>query len=399
MRTIATAPPRVRPRATRIARLHAAMAEAMHDLLAELADFDDSGGWLDDGATDMVSWLTYQLGLLPRTARAWMDVARRLEELPGVRDRLSTGELSLDQARALCRVATPDDEDELADLATDMTAAELERMVRKVREIPRKQHVDDEVQRSVRWWWDQDERFMHLTGKLPAAEGAVVEKALLREAAKERPAPYGGGFRPLPERAADALAQIASEAIGRDGDPDRATIVVHVSAEHLATGQGTAVIEDGPVVAVETARRLACDSRWLVVVDGPDGTPIGVGRKTRRVPAWLDRLLRERDEGCRFPGCGRTRWTHAHHIEHWASTGRTDLDNLITLCGYHHRMIHNEGWAIRGDPNGQVEWILPHGSKLEPVRLLIDPVLPLEDRLRLVDEKYERRREKLKGRR
>ena len=183
----------------------------------------------------------------------------------------------------------------------------------------------------------------------------------------------------MPERAADALALMASEALGRDGDPDRATVVVHVSAEHLATGTGPAVIDHGPVIAIETARRLACDANWLVTVDGPDGAPLGVGRRTRRIPAWLKRMITERDEGCRFPGCGRTRWTHAHHIRHWANGGPTDLDNLITLCGYHHRMVHNEGWDIRGKPNGQVDWVNPNGmdtrtcSPLTPLPLSHHP--------------------------
>ena len=115
MRNAATAPVTVRPAATRIGRLHSAVAGAMHDLLTELASFADDGLWRDDGATDMVSWLTYELGLLPRNARAWMDVAKRLHELPELRRRLASGELSLDQVQALCKIATPDDERELAD--------------------------------------------------------------------------------------------------------------------------------------------------------------------------------------------------------------------------------------------------------------------------------------------
>ncbi len=39
--------------------------------------------------------------------------------------------------------------------------------------------------------------------------------------------------------------------------------------------------------------------------------------------------------------------THAHHIQHWADGGPTSLDNLILLCGHHHRLIHAGPWTIR----------------------------------------------------
>jgi hypothetical protein len=346
------------------------MAGVLVELLCELAEFDSEELWRTDGATDMVSWLTYEFGLLPRNARGWLEVARRLDELPEVRRRLASGELSLDQVRALVKIATPDNEFDLAEMASDMTAAELERLARKATEIPNHQLVADEPHRHLEWWWERNERFLHLEGRLPAAEGTVVEKALLRIAAEERFDASGIPFRPMQERAADALAVMAEEALQRHGEALRPTMVIHVSAEHLAGGGGSAVTEDGPVLAIETARRLACDANWQLVIDDAQGAPLGVGRRTRRIPAWLTRLIKARDEGCRFPGCGRTRWTHAHHIAHWANGGPTDLDNLITLCGFHHRKLHNEGWEVRGDPNGRIDWIHPHGWTHQPARRL-----------------------------
>ena len=122
-----------------------------------------------------------------------MDVASRLHELPELRHRLASGELSLEQVRALCKIATPDDERELADTAADMTAAELERMARKAQEITREQlDRDEEPRRSLTWMWQPDDRFLHLTGVLPAAEGALVERALLRLASQEGTGPPAG---------------------------------------------------------------------------------------------------------------------------------------------------------------------------------------------------------------
>ena len=369
MRSIATAPPEVRPRAVRVGRLHAVVADAMHALLTELAGFDADEVWKADGATDMVSWLTWELGVLPRTARGWLEVAHALDDLPELRRCLATGALSLDQVRALVTIATPETEAELAEEAVHMTATEVARMVRTRRQVTKEQLEEDEAKRSVTWSWTQDDRFLHLHGTLPTAEGALVERALLRIAAEEGPL-ENGTYRDPAERAADALTLMASEALARDGDPDRATVVVHVSADDLAAGTGTATLEGGAVIAIETAQRLACDARTVTVTDGPGRIPIGIGRTSRKIPPWLARLVRDRDGGCRFPGCGRTRWTQIHHILHWAHGGRTDLHNLITLCGLHHRMLHNEGWVIRGDPTGKVQWVSPHGWTLQPSRTL-----------------------------
>jgi hypothetical protein len=108
----------------------------MHALLTELAGFDADEVWKHDGATDMVSWLTWELGLLPRTARGWLEVARSLDDLPDLRRRLAAGEMSLDQVGALVTIATPDTETELAEEAVHLTAVEVARMVRRQRQVP-----------------------------------------------------------------------------------------------------------------------------------------------------------------------------------------------------------------------------------------------------------------------
>ena len=67
---------------------------------------------------------------------------------------------------------------------------------------------------------------------------------------------------------------------------------------------------------------------------------------TRSVPPAARRALRSRDRSCRFPGCGQRRFLHAHHVEHWAHGGRTDLSNLIQLCAHHHRLVHEGRYRI-----------------------------------------------------
>ncbi|MEO1201698.1 MAG: HNH endonuclease signature motif containing protein, partial [Pseudomonadota bacterium] len=64
-----------------------------------------------------------------------------------------------------------------------------------------------------------------------------------------------------------------------------------------------------------------------------------------------------RDGGCRFPGCTSTRHCHGHHIEHWQHGGETSLDNLVLLCPYHHRLVHEGGFDCRKSESGEVYFV------------------------------------------
>ena len=62
----------------------------------------------------------------------------------------------------------------------------------------------------------------------------------------------------------------------------------------------------------------------------------------------------------RFPGCTRpSEWCIAHHITHWADGSRTDLNNLVLLCGHHHRVIHHGGWHVALAADRRPEFVPP----------------------------------------
>jgi hypothetical protein len=128
-------------------------------------------------------------------------------------------------------------------------------------------------------------------------------------------------------------------------------VVVHVDERVLAAdGEGGCELENGSALAPETARRLACDA-----------SVVRNGRKSRTIPPSMRRALRARDGGCRFPGCTERRFVDAHHIEHWACGGRTDMSNLVQLCRRHHRLVHEGGFRIRRGANGTLAFHRPDG--------------------------------------
>jgi hypothetical protein len=99
------------------------------------------------------------------------------------------------------------------------------------------------------------------------------------------------------------------------------------------------------------------------MVDGPDGT-ISVGRKIRAIPPSIRRALRNRDRGCRFPGCTNHRWVDGHHIHHWADGGETRLDNLVQLCRRHHRLLHEGGFSVEAQDDGDLLFRRPDGAEM-----------------------------------
>ena len=75
------------------------------------------------------------------------------------------------------------------------------------------------------------------------------------------------------------------------------------------------------------------------------------------------RLLRYRDTGCTFASCGMRRFTQAHHVVWWSRGGPTDLENLILVCTFHHRLVHEHGWRVERDTDGTVRWFHPDGRR------------------------------------
>ena len=150
---------------------------------------------------------------------------------------------------------------------------------------------------------------------------------------------------------------------------------------------GQAVIDQagGLHLGREAARRLACDAALVALLHGADGELLDVGRRSRAVPTALRRALLDRDRSqCQFPGC-TSRRCDAHHVVHWADGGETKLANLASLCRFHHRAVHEEGFRVVADAAGQFRFLRPDGVALsaEPPAVCWEgaPLAPTDARL------------------
>jgi len=154
---------------------------------------------------------------------------------------------------------------------------------------------------------------------------------------------------------------------------------VHVDSETLRHSHaGRCELEHGPSIAAETARRISCDASAVRILENEKGEPLNVGRKTRTVPPAIRRALNARDKGCRFPGCSFKRYVDGHHVQHWAHGGETKLSNLVTLCRFHHRLVHEGRVAIQTLIDGAFRFIKPNGQTFDC------PVPPATEWSRLV---------------
>ncbi|MFI8569693.1 DUF222 domain-containing protein [Rhodococcus sp. NPDC078407] len=116
-----------------------------------------------------------------------------------------------------------------------------------------------------------------------------------------------------------------------------------------------------------TSRQLACDCLLTAIVMDENGNPLNLARTARTVTAKQKRALTARDHGCAFPGCGKpAAWTEGHHIRHWTDGGPTDMNNLVLLCGFHHRLIHHSDWEVFIGTD-QHPWFVPPAS-VDPTR-------------------------------
>ena len=135
--------------------------------------------------------------------------------------------------------------------------------------------------------------------------------------------------------------------------------MLHASAEaptELTTDTGVTIHR-------VTGQRLTCSCAHATQTDDPDGNPLHLGRRTRRIRGRLARAVHARDHGhCQAPGC-RNRTRQIHHITHWADGGVTCIENLISLCDAHHWLVHEGEWTITGE---QGAWLFqsPDGRTL-----------------------------------
>ncbi len=321
------------------------------EIVAEM-DRDELCG--STGARSISALVAWKAGVAPRNAETVVAIARRLDQFPRCAEAMREGRLSLDQVGVIAERAADGSDEHYAELASVATVTQLRTAV-KLEPRP-----EPEPKAEPQRFFTRTEGDGYSTYKirLPRVEAAKFEAAhashrdaLVANWKRDHDIDEDTGKAtsdqapPFPDNV-DAFMSLIEA--GWDADVAARPHGQHTAVfVHLDADKAVASLHLGPLLTDEERRYLLCDATCEVWWER-HGQPIGAGRTTRQISRRLRRALEHRDRCCVVPGCGATRGLHAHHIRHWEDGGATDLDNLVLVCPYHHRLHHRRGITISG---------------------------------------------------
>ena len=335
----------------------AAVAETL--FAARVASCD---GWKGSGERSAAHWLARRIGTSVAEAKAKLETAAQIEELPATAEAYRAGRLSDQQAREVVAgaAADPSAEPELLGAAADDSLNELRNVSRRAQAAGE----DDEArqkrvhrQRRLRKWVGSDGQY-HLTFVGAPEVGAEINAVLapFTEAAFQQ-ARKDDRHEPLEAYAADGfVAMVRAAAEGGDEKVVRSQarntkVVVVVDIEALrrghTEGDETCEIQGVGPVPVDAARRLLGDAALAIVIKNGVNV-MNVTHLGRNLTAHQQTVVEWWELRCEVKGCDCRDFVDVHHLFEYVRSGRTRLDELRVYCKHHHRAEH-AGWT----PNDQ----------------------------------------------
>jgi len=298
------------------------------------------------GYSNMAQYAAAELKFSKTRSGNFMCLARKLEQLPAVRNSLVAGDLGYTKALEIIKVATPETEDNWVAEAAKTGRRELAKKVKRVRTKARLRQTGDRQGSLL----EENPTEKKLAAEVPVRVGlemtpeqfarfeALVEKARKAGAVSTGSSRVDILLSRLEELARGTLNhatdcdEMASEKnTRRRVFPASFQIHVHRCPD---CGKSTVQTSRGEIeISKADAERAECDAR-IKRPGQPNAATIPPARRT-------EALRRDRFR-CRAPGCGNSRFLEVHHVKPRSHGGGNKLENLITLCSGCHR-LHHEG--------------------------------------------------------
>ncbi len=409
------------------------LAAQLHTIGIELtetfAEFNAGGGLQGSNYRTDSQWLSVRTKLPIAETRRIVALTQRLDDLPTLTAAAHQGRVSLGVLATAARVTTPDNEAKVANLALATTPTQSARILARYRSLrddssDTATDAEDSSDEPLpaepsSWWrlWYDDDGRGRIDAALDPATAALLEAAwdAARATSSDDETSDDDACRscnsrgPSPNEIAARLAATMLDHAHRGGTtgPGREhfNVAVTVDLATLTRALGfahdpTAVVQLGSQAFIAGTgqhlddRQLAeilCDATLQVLIEH-DGVPLWMGNEHRTANRRQRRALHHRSGGgCEFPGCTQTRHLHAHHVKFHQHGGRTSLDNLVLLCGHHHREVHRRHWTISTHGNQQFTfWDRGHclgstaarspGGPPPDLQLVVDEPIPLPPR-------------------
>jgi len=328
------------------------------EFATEARESQKGGDHLIGGHITAASWISQTCGMSVPSAFDRVCVGKQLESLPVVAEALAKGEIGYQAASVICHLrdklgekGDSLDQEQWIGFARHHSVKDLNWIADHMRYSLDPDGFERDAEENY------EERFLHisqmngmyhLSGVMDPEAGAALKAAV--DALAKRLGQDDG--RTPKQRRADALTEIVYHAMDKGRLPRRNGVRPHVAVTTTVEGlkaelgAAAAELEPGMPISSKTVQRLACDGTLSRVLKA-DSVVVDVGRATRAISPAQRRGLKARHRGCCGPGCDRPiNWTTPHHIEFGARGGPSNLPNLLPLCYYHHRLVHEGGWQV-----------------------------------------------------
>ncbi|MGH8913728.1 MAG: HNH endonuclease [Acidimicrobiia bacterium] len=303
------------------------------------------GSHIADGHRSIVDWVAARADVAQDTARRICWTATRLADAPEVAEELAAGDLSFDRAELVARLpASHRGGHEAYDIG------QLRRLVAHHRRLTRKREKRVSSNGYLHLATTSDQLMTALWGELPGLEARIVEKAVDQRADEIVPSDTRLA---VAERRALALISICQDSLydpapGSESPLVEVVVTVDARAAAPSNGETGVSVLAGPRIGPRALEEILCGGMVQVIGIGEQGEPIGLGRRSRTVDRKLRRHVLDRDGGCTVDGCPFHYRLEVHHVTPWSHGGKTDAEDLITLCWFHHHVsVHREGLQVQ----------------------------------------------------
>ena len=238
----------------------------------------------------------------------------------------------------------------------------IQRLRSLSKRIRRRDERQAHEERSVRAWPSLDQSVGFIHAQLAGYDWQVVNRALDERADH---LPHEAKMWSREQLRADALVAIAQHWLDGTAGPPINTgpvVTVMIDAAHAAESSCEAgvALTGGPRIGPDTLDRILCEGSVEIVIDPGSGVPLAVGPTTRVVPPKVRRFVLNRDGGCTIDGCSGRYRLEVHHVVPRSQGGNHDLENLTTLCWWHHQVaVHGRGHRVDPGSPPQRRRIVP----------------------------------------
>jgi hypothetical protein len=267
---------------------------------------------------------------------AYIAVAKKANEIPQLKTAIDNCKITIAAANRMVSTLTAENADELIEFCRTHSHRETEKELARINPKRRK---PDKIK-----FISETEAEVLMTVSTGSVE--MAEKTRVNEAQKGNNISFGEAY------------ELAMRRDFERHDPIKRAERIH--ARGLAREKAAQEAASKRAAKENAPAQSVAESSWA-----PRNSELEYGAKSATysfsnmrndepIPAHIQQAVDLRDRGeCthlneKGERCRETRWTHTHHIIHRSKGGPNTLENLTTLCSFHHDMVHQLNLPMDG---------------------------------------------------